>query len=117
MESMCNRSIMGYTDCLEVGTMKDLELFDDIPYKYIKKIIDCNDEVIDVEIEDLDCDILGYCKKRFTIELSVDVSRGRMPIMVDKKFVVEKEYNGSSCFALIMCNLYQESDDDDDDDE
>ena len=117
MESMCNLSIMGYANCLEVGTMKDLELFDDIPYKYIKKIINCNDEVIDVEIEDLDCDILGYCKKRFTFELSVDVSCGRMPIMVDKKFVVEKEYSGSSCFALIMCNLYQESDDDDDDDE
>jgi hypothetical protein len=28
-----------------------------------------------------------------------------MPIMVDKKFVVEKEYNGSSAYALMMCQI------------
>ena len=98
---------MVYTNCLMVSQMKELDLFDDIEYKYIKNIIKHDDDDIEVEIEDLDCDCdgLGWCKTRFTFELNINVSGGSMPIMVDKEFVVEKEYNGSSIFALTLRNL------------
>ena len=85
--------------------MKELDLFDDIEYKYIKNIIKHDHDDIRVEIEDLDCDGLGWCKTRFTFELNINVSGGSMPIMVDKEFVVEQEYNGSSIFALTLRNL------------
>ena len=87
--------------------MKELDLFDDIEYKYIKNIIKHDDDDIRVEIEDVDCDGLGWCKTRFTFELNIDVSSDFMPkrVMVDKEFVVEKEYNGSSIFALTLRNL------------
>ena len=96
---------MGYTNCLMVSQMKELDLFDNISYKYIKDIINNDDDDIEVEIEDLDCDRVAWCKTRFTFELNIDVSGGSMPIMVDKKFVVEKEYNGSSAYALMMCQI------------
>ena len=96
---------MVYTNCLMVSQMKELDLFDDIEYKYIKNIIKHNDDDIRVEIEDLDCDRVAWCKTRFTFELNINVSGGSMPIMVDKEFVVEKEYNGSSIFALTLRNL------------
>ena len=96
---------MVYTNCLMVSQMKELDLFDDIEYKYIKNIIKHGDDDIRVEIEDVDCDGLGWCKTRFTFELNINVSGGSMPIMVDKEFVVEKEYNGSSIFALTLRNL------------
>ena len=85
--------------------MKNLDLFDNISYKYIKDIINNDEDDIEVEIEDLDCDRVAWCKTRFTFELNIDVSGGSMPIMVYKKFVVEKEYNGSSPYALMLCEL------------
>ena len=96
---------MGYTNCLTISQMKELDLFDDIEYKHIKKIIENDNDDIEVEIEDLDCDRIAWCKTRFTFELKINVSGGYMPIMVDKKFVVEKEYNSSSPYALMMCEL------------
>ena len=88
--------------------MKNLDLFDNISYKYIKDIINNDDDDIEVEIEDLDCDKVAWCKTRFTFKLNIDVSGGSMPIMVDKEFVVEKEYNNSSAYALMMIELNEE---------
>ena len=104
-----------------VSQMEELDLFDDIPYKYIKDIIKDDDDDIKVVIEGIDCDRVGWCKTRFTFELNINVSGGCIPIMVDKKFVVEKEYNNSSAYALMMLELrddyYGDDDDDDDEDE
>ena len=100
---------MGYTNCLMVSQMKELELFDDIPYKYIKNIIEDDDYDIEVEIRDLECDIEAYCKTRFTFE----ISQGK----TYKKFVVETEYNGSSCFGMLMSGLYNDNDDDEEEEE
>ncbi len=108
---------MGYTNCLTIGQMKELDLFDNISYKYIKDIINNDDSDINVEIEDLDCDRVAYCKARFTFE----ISQGKMYSWdtkdTYKKFVVEKEYNGSSIFALLMLNLYEEEDDEEEEEE
>ncbi len=108
---------MGYTNCLTIGQMKELDLFDNISYKYIKDIINNDDSDINVEIEDFDCDRVAYCKTRFTFE----ISQGKMYSWdtkdTYKKFVVEKEYNGSSIFALLMLNLYEEEDDEEEEEE
>lgn len=113
-------TITTYTNCLMISQMKDLGLFDNIFYKHIKNIINRNDwDEMEVEIEDLECDKDCYCKVRFTFELSIDVSGGCLPIMNDKKFVITKEYNGSSAYALMMSDLqderYDESSDEEED--
>jgi len=100
---------MGYTNCLTIGQMKELDLFDNISYKYIKDIINNDDSDINVEIEDLDCDIVAYCKTRFTFE--IDLGSGNGILKVD----LEKEYNSSSIFALLMLDLYDEDDEEEDD--
>ena len=94
-----------YTNCLMISQMKELDLFDNIYYKYIKDIINRDYDDIEVEIEALDCDRVCFCKTRFTFELNINVSGGCMPLMVDRKFVVEQEYNTSSCYALMMNDL------------
>ena len=108
---------MGYTDCLTISQMKELDLFDNISYKYIKDIIDNDDDAIVVKIEDLDCDRVAWCKTRFTFSLNVDVSGGSLPIMVDKKFVVEIEYNGSSPYALMMIELNEEDEEEEEEED
>ena len=108
---------MVYTNCLMVSQMKELDLFDDIEYKYIKNIIKHDDDDIEVEIEDVENDRVAWCKTRFTFELNINVSGGSMPIMVDKEFVVEKEYNGSSAYALMMIELYEEGEEEEEDEE
>jgi hypothetical protein len=108
---------MGYTNCLMVSTMKKLNLFDNISYKYIKDIIDEDDNDFEVEIEDLDCDRIAYCKTRFKFEINIDVSGGCMPMMVDRKFVVEKEYNSSSAYALMMLELQEEDEEEEEEEE
>jgi|TARA_E500000318_G_scaffold19533_1_gene20302 hypothetical protein len=104
---------MGYTNSLMVSQMKEFDLFDDIKYKYIKDIIEDDDDEFVVEIEDLDCDRDGWCKTQFTFELTIDVSGGCCPLIVDKKFVVEKEYDNSSAYALMMLKLIDEDEDED----
>ena len=108
---------MGYPNWLTISQMKELDLFDDIEYKYIKKIIQDDEDEIEVEIERLDCDRIAWCKTRFTFELNINVSGGSMPIMVDKKFVVEKEYNNSSYYALVMCDLNIDDEDEEEEEE
>jgi len=106
---------MVYTNCLMVSQMKELNLFDNISYKYIKNIINHDDDDIEVEIEDLDCDRIAWCRTRFTFE----ISQGKMYSWdtedTYKKFVVEKEYNGSSPYALMMCQL--DTDDEEEEEE
>lgn len=106
-----------YTNCLMVSQMKELDLFDDIPYKYIKNIINRDEDDVEIEIEDLECDIVAYCKTRFTFEISQGKTYAYYTKDTYKKFVVEKEYSNSSNYALLMINLQYEFDNDDDEDE
>ena len=125
-----NKSIMT-TRYLKDNTIKDmikLDLFDDIPFKYLKDIIDFKTEDykkytdgiydIEVEIEDLDCDRVAWCKTRFTFSIPqlIDESFGKK-YYKDKEFVVEKEYNGSSVYALMMCGLKDDDEEEKDEDE
>ena len=97
--------------------MKELDLFDNISYKYIKNIINNDDDDIEVEIEDLDCDTEGWCKTRFTFEISQGKVYKWDTEDTYKKFVVEKEYNSSSPYALMMCELDTDEEDEEDEEE
>jgi hypothetical protein len=102
---------MPYTNCLRLSTIKYLDLLDEVPYKYIKIIIDEYDEdndedLYDVEITDLESDIVGYCKTQFKLTLRVNISEGTLPLYVDKTFTSVIQYNGSSGIALTILDLY-----------
>jgi hypothetical protein len=105
---------MGYINFLFVSSMKKLDLFDNISYKYIKDIINNDEDEIDIEIKDLDCDRFGYCKTQFTFSIPqlIDERFGEK-YYEDAEFVVEKEYYGSSPFALMMINLYENDEEED----
>ena len=104
---------MPYTNSLKLSTIEYLDLLDDIPYKYIKKMIHEDDEDdYDVEIMDLESERVAYCRTQFKISLKIDISQGSSPIYVDKTFTIVKEYNNSSGIALTMLDLYEEDSDD-----
>ena len=107
---------MPYTNSLKLSTIEYLDLLDDIPYKYIKNMIheDDDEDVYDVEITDLDCDRIAYCRTQFKLSLKIDISQGSSPLYVDKTFTIVKEYNNSSGIALTMLDLYEEDSDSDD---
>ena len=107
---------MPYTNSLQLSTIEYLDLLDDIPYKYIKNMIheDDDEDVYDVEITDLDCDRIAYCRTQFKLSLKIDISQGSLPLYVDKTFTIVKEYNNSSGIALTMLDLYEEDSDSDD---
>ena len=102
---------MPYTNILQLSTIKYLDLLDDVPYKYIKIMIDEYDEdddedTYDVEITDLESDRVGYCKTQFKLTLRVNISQGTLALYVDKTFTIVKEYNNSSGIALTLSDLY-----------
>jgi len=106
---------MPYTNSLKLSTIEYLDLLDDIPYKYIKNMIHEDDEDdYEVEITDLDCERVAYCRTQFKLTLKIDISQGSLPIYVDKTFTLLKEYNNSSGIALTMLDLYEEDSDSDD---
>ena len=124
-----------FTNNLNYNDIDYLDLFDDIPYKYIKSIVKQNkneDEWVDfdfeVEIEDVVPTQTDrqMCSIKVSFELEINVSNGSLPLMVWKSFVVIKEYHASSPMAMYIGeNLWnwneededEEDDDDDDDDD
>ena len=120
---------MSYTNNINYYTIDYLDLFDDIPFKYVKSIVTFfnknEDEWFDfdfeVEIEDVECDRVAWCATKFTFDLKINVSEGAMPLWVTKTFVVVKEYNGSSAMAMYigehLFNEEEETDEDEDEDE
>ena len=104
---------MPYTNSLQLSTIEYLDLLDDIPYKYLKKIInEDDDDYYEVVMTDLHCDRIAYCRTQFKISLNVDISQGSLPIYVDKTFIIIKEYSNSSGIALTMLDLYDSDSDD-----
>ncbi len=109
--------LMEYTNCLNMEQIDYLDLFDDIPYKYIKNIIKDEDYDLEVEITDLECDRVGWCRTNFKFELQINISQGSLPLYVNKKFEVIKEYNADSHMAMFIGeNLTIHSDEEEDED-
>ena len=113
---------MTYTNNINYHTIDYLDLFDEIPFKYVKSIVKQNtneddwfDFDFEVEIEDVECDRVAWCATKFTFELEVETTYGSIH---NKTFVVIKEYNGSSAMAMYIGeNLYYEEEEEEDDEE
>ena len=108
---------MTYTNNINYYTIDYLDLFDEIPFKYVKSIVNQNkneDDWIDfdfeVEIEDVDCDRVAWCATKFTFELEIKTTYGSIH---NKTFVVVKEYNGSSAMAMYIVENQDEDEDED----
>ena len=95
---------------------KYLELFDDIPYKYLKDCyanddIDKNDEELDIEITELPCDRIAYCKTQidFEIRFIYDI-RFNETYYKTIKYSKLIEYNSSSGIALKLLDIKGDDD-------
>ncbi len=100
---------MVYIHCITVEEMKELDLFDDIPYKYIKDIIDNDNEEIDIDIEDIECDKVGLFLIRFKFQIVLpkgihycDDCGGNKNLKVD----LVKEYNYNSHYSHLINGLH-----------
>ena len=92
-----------YTNCLSLEQMEYLDLFDNIPYKVVKKLVKLHDETdFKIEIKDLQHDDYNKRFTSFKFTLEIDISQGSLPLMVDKHYCVIKEYNGSSPMAMYI---------------
>ena len=61
--------MFNYTTSLTVKSMKTLDLFDDIPYKYFKDLYSFYD--IDVNIKCIETDDVDYFKTSFKFNLDI----------------------------------------------
>ncbi len=97
---------MCYTNCITLTTALELDLFENIEYKYLKKLlnigvdasIDYDEYDFEVEIENIPDDTIEAweCCTRITFEIE------------DKKYEKLYTYNNSSITALQFANLYEE---------
>jgi len=83
--------------------MKWLNLFDDVPYKFVKEYND--DDDVEVDIEDIEFTGLNRCETHFTFRLSIN---GGMPVCNNRRFIVVKEYDSSSAYAAFMSDLWED---------
>ena len=92
-----------YTNCLTLEQMEYLDLFDNIPYKVVKKLVKLHDETdFKIEIKDLQHDDYNKRFTSFKFTLEIDISQGSLPLMVEKHYCVIKEYDGSSPMAMFI---------------
>lgn len=75
--------------------MNDLELFGEVPYKYLAKYY--KKDPMDVQIIDLECDRVGWCKTLFKFTLESNKS--------EKEFetILEYRYGGEMSIGLMSC--------------
>ena len=92
-----------YTNCITLEQMEWLDLFDEIPYKVVKKLVKLDgDTDFEVEIEDLPNDEYNKCSTSFKFTLEIDISQGYLPLMVKREYYVIKEYDDSSLMAMYI---------------
>jgi hypothetical protein len=137
---------MDYPTHLSVADFKALDLFDDIPYKYLVyngwNNDDNDDDIINVEIEDLPYDREGWCMTQFKFVIrepyvcpccrNIGCSKEDMPRHEDgtpdynyQEFVVQKKYREGSQYEWMLSELDdvldarqdREASDNEDDDE
>ncbi len=113
---------MVYVRCLMIEEMKELDLFDDIEYKYIKHIInDDNDtDEIDVEIEDIDREVRDkddICKTRFKFNIVLPVKSSCKNCNCNGILRVDlvKEYEPNSPYANMLCQHHIHYEDEEED--
>jgi hypothetical protein len=124
-----NKSIMttGYLKDNTIKNMIKLDLFDDIPFKYLKDTIDFKTEdykkhtdcpySIEVDIEDLECKWKMWSKTQFilTIPYIYEVDEFDGIYWNTKKFKVVKKYKKKSEMCVNINNLTHKEEDDEED--
>ena len=99
---------MGYTNCLTIGQMKEMDILDEIPYKYIKNHHDDDDIEVNIyHTNDAD-DRPTYSTIVFEYSLEYDYKR---------KFKTKITYNTSSPFALFLCGIQEDTEEEEESDE
>jgi hypothetical protein len=110
---------------IKLETAKFLDLFDDIPYKYLKDFYlnddtDKNDETLDIDMIDLPCDRIAYSNTKISFEIrfiyDICFNGAQYKTLKCEKVI---HYNNSSGIALkvlmeIIKNDYPETESDDD---
>jgi hypothetical protein len=112
---------------LSIKNMIKLDLFDKIPFKYLKDTInfktedykkykDCYD-YIEVKIEDLECKCEKWCKTQFILTIPYNYKIGEFgDIYWDKKkFKVVKKYKKKSEMCVNINNLAYKKEEDEED--
>ena len=110
---------MPYTNCLTIADLKYLNVFDEMIYAQIKDFIKNDDNDVEVEITDLECERVAWCRTQIKFEFEIPSS---LSFYVPIKKTVILEYNGSSPIAMFLGEVCcdesdeeEESDDDSDD--
>ena len=92
---------MGYTNCLTIGQMKEMDILDEVPYKYIKNHHDDDDIEVNIyHTNDAD-NRPTYSTIVFEYSFEYDYT---------KKFKTKITYNTSSPFALFLCGIQEDTD-------
>ena len=107
---------MEYPNCITINQALYFDLFDKINYEWLKQVldpkIDKDEYNFEVEIEDLPNDTPAWCTTKFTFELTqLDCVWFGESKYITRKFVVVKEYNGSSATAMTLCGMCHYVDD------
>jgi len=113
---------MTYRNFITLNDALYFNLFDEIPYRQVKSLLEPNEDRdeadFEVEIDNLPYDRPAYGKVRFSFTLTVDINvNGSLSIMRNKSFEKIIEYNTSSCYALKLLDLQIEEEDENEDDE
>lgn len=92
---------------LTIYQMKQLDLFDEVPYKFVEDYIRDDDSEVDVEITEMepipDVDIPYRTKYQFEFELSHHTHDGNH--IVKKQFTHTIQYAGGSTYGMLMCDI------------
>tara|TARA_R110002051_G_scaffold124347_1_gene197497 strand:+ start:174 stop:542 length:369 start_codon:yes stop_codon:yes gene_type:complete len=99
---------MAFTKYFTIETMKKLDLFDDLPYKYIKDVINNDDDGIDVSMLNLECENPGYCKTRFAFKIDSRIDGGVDYGILNVDF--QREYSSCGYYALLLIDLQTNDD-------
>ena len=117
---------MPYTNCITLNqAIYDLDLFDDLKFSDVKqfyknKNLDFDDYDFRVDIQDVsdDEDKRSYTWRSVEISFWLDVREyDGWGELKSKKFSKTIRYNTSSAMALIMLNLYEESEEESEEEE
>ena len=126
---------MGYTNCISIEKALYFDLFDDIPYKWLKLILDpsVDREEYDFEviIEDIPVEkvVEGFfitspdCRTTFTFDLKMSKTKpsynanGYTTEYITKTFTKTIEYGSSSTFAMTLLDMKEEEEEEEEEDE
>ena len=113
---------MTYSNHISVTQALYFDLFDDIPHKWLKEVLnpknDNNEYYFEIEIEDLEHDKEAYGKVKFTFYLTMEYDEcfGKK-YYYSKKYEKIIEYKISSGIALALMELNEEEEEEEEEEQ